>query len=683
MCAGQVSSQAVEGLYGIGEIKWFGGINNATGRQNNFGFIATRGGDLYFHRSSSLSPPEFLTEGAKVAFVAIEDEKGKIAKSVQVIAKMDDGALAALINGATSFRPDEVMTAVSFMKSIGAVQDEAFRALTALDSEQPSPPSVGNFWEKFEPAGSSDRFLAIAPQAVKIKYYKKHFAAFRASLDNLFSSVTSATTKLQAVKAYGELDGRDMSIAKEWAGNTNYEAPIAEAVMAKMLSARGAEKAAKWFYEGIGACVEDISIRQLDGQEKDWTTHDLLLDSTVPVDVKNARLPVNGANFYVEHTIPRFKIDRQNIHVRIAGVLSPYLNYDNILNSGASSFKIEDLIFLGETSRNKIDRLVAEFGSSEFEVTKAFERTVPNWVFAYPEAWYRAFSEDVRRFVGDCDWPEGNEWEYVLDDSERMAAIPALCVSGRPLPTAISSKLSVWQAEFYSKLQSLTGNLPEAPVIFFAILTDFLGHLKNGDRHFSPEGYLPLLYPKYSRFNVAIHRSDPSYPLGAIDPLGLVAGLIETLTGLWKGREETNLDRFSNFRFSGLGILQGREMNRRDWTTIIAYCGGTAYRTDDEGKVLLNQDGKPIGEKGKCGNAPLIIGNSAACSTCGKLICKKCGFCSKPCQDRQFAEQAETERRARQRSTDSARKSNGRHSDPRWAEIPLEAYEEDFRRVKT
>ena len=327
---------------------------------------------------------------------------------------------------------------------------------------------------------------------------------------------------------------------------------------------------------------------------------------------QNCRLPVNGANCYVEHTIPRFKIDRQNRHVRIAGVLSPYLNYDNIRKSGTSSFKIEDLIFLGETSRNKIDRLVAEFGSSDFEVTRVFERTVPNWVFAYPEAWYRAFSEDVRRFVGDFVWPEGTEWEYVLDDSERMAAIPALCVSGMPLPTAIVSKLSVWQAEFYSKLQSLIGNLPEAPVLFFAILTDFLGHLKNWDRHYSPEGYLPLLYPKYSRYKVSYHHSEPSYPLGAIDPLGLVAGLIETLTDLWKGREETNLDRFSNFRFSGLGILQGREKNRRDWTTIIAYCGGTAYRTDDEGKVLLNQDGKPFGEKGKCGNAPLIIGNSAA-----------------------------------------------------------------------
>jgi cold shock CspA family protein len=131
MRAGQASSQNADGLAGIGEIKWFGGINKATGRPNNFGFIATRGGDLYFHRSSSLSPPEILIEGAKVAFIAVEEAKGKVAQSVQVISKMDDEALTTLIKGAASLGPDEVLTAISFMKSIGAVQDEVFRALTA------------------------------------------------------------------------------------------------------------------------------------------------------------------------------------------------------------------------------------------------------------------------------------------------------------------------------------------------------------------------------------------------------------------------------------------------------------------------------------------------------------------------------------------------------------------------
>ena len=673
-------SKATESISEIGEIKWFGGINGNTGRENNFGFITSRGGDLYFQRSDSQSPPESLTEGAKVAYVAIEGKKGKAAESVQIMSRMDDEALTALVNRSPSLEPGDVMTAVSFMTAIGAVQEQVFRALTTLAHERSSPPAIAKFWETFEPAGPNDRFLAIAPSAVKAKHYKKHFSAFRESLDTLFSSVTSATTTLQAVNVYGELDDRDALIAKEWAGNSDYEPSVAAAVMAKMLSARAAEKATKWFYECVGATVEDISIRQLERQARDWTTHDLLVDSNVPVDVKNARRPVSGANFYVEHTIPRFKLDRRNVHVRIAGVLSPYLNFGNIQKPREASFKIEDLIFLGETSRSKIDRLVAEFGSAEFEVSRAFEKTVPNWLFAYPEAWYRAFSEDVRRFVGECAWPEGDEWEYVLSDSERMAAIPALCVAGKPLPVSIASKLSGWQAEFYSKLQSLVGGFPEVPIVFFAILTDFLGHLKNGEADYSPEGYRSLLYSKYPRYSVSSPHAEPSYPLGAIDPLGLVLNLIKTLSNLWEGRNETNLGRFSSFRFIGLGILQGRERNRRDWTTIIAYCGGTAYRTDDAGNVTLTQDGKPVGEKGKCGNVPLIIGDAATCPACGKLICEKCGFCSLLCQERQFAERAEKERTARQMATARARGADGGSSDPRWVEIPLEAYEDDFRR---
>jgi hypothetical protein len=470
------------------------------------------------------------------------------------------------------------------------------------------------------------------------------------------------------------LDERDNLLAKEWAGESGYDG-----VMAKMLSARAAEKAAKRFYEGVGANVDDVSIRQLELRSGDWTTHDLLVNSAVPVDVKNARRPVSGAKFYVEHTIPRFKLDRRNVHVQIAGVLSPYLNYETIQKPSEASFKIEDLIFLGQTSQNTINGLAAEFGSTEFEVARVYERTVPNWVFAYPEAWYRTFSEDVQRFVDECEWPEEGEWEYVLDESERLAGIPALCIAGKALPPVIASMLAGWQVEFYEKLQLRVGTTPEMPVIFLAVLTDFLGRLKNGETDYSPDGYVPLLFPNNPRHSVSLPHSEPFYPLGAIDPLGLVAGLIQTLSTLWKGRKNTNLERFSNFRFSGLGMLQGRERDRRDWTTIIAYCGGTAFRTDDTGNVLLTPEGKPIGVKGKCGNVPLIIGDSATCPSCGKLICKKCGFCCLPCQERQFAERAADAKR--QKAAAQARSDYSGNSDPRWMEIPLEAYEDDFRRA--
>ena len=276
-------SKTAESIPGIGEIKWFGGINRNTGRENDFGFIATLAGDLYFHRSDSLSPPKDLTEGATVAFNAVEGRKGKAAKSIRVMSRMDNEALMDLVNGSPPLPPDDVMTAVSFMKQLGPCEDEVFRALTALATARSSPPSVGKFWAKFVLSGPKDRFFAIAPPEVKAGYYKKHFAAFRELLGSVFSSVVSAKTTLPAVDAYRELDERDKLIAREWAGKNDYEA-----VIAKMLSARAAEKATKRFYEGLGATVEDVSIRQLEPGAEDWTTHDLLIDSTVAVDVKNA-----------------------------------------------------------------------------------------------------------------------------------------------------------------------------------------------------------------------------------------------------------------------------------------------------------------------------------------------------------------------------------------------------------
>lgn len=671
-------TKEAKGIPGIGEIKWFGGFNGNTGRENDFGFIATQAGDLYFHRSDSLALPEALIEGAMVAFNVVDGRRGKAAKSVQLLAGMNDVAILALVISGRLL-PAEVMLAVEHLGHVTQLEDEVFLALSALSATRSSLPSVEKFWAKFVFSGPTDRFLAVAPTPVKARFFERHYSAFREALGDLFSSVTSATTSFLAKEAYAILDERDKLIAKEWAGEYDYAG-----VLAKMLSARAAEKATKWFYEGVGATVEDVSIRQLEGRTRDWTTHDLLVDSAVPVDVKNARRPVSGAKFYVEHTIPRFKLDRRNVHVRIAGILSPYLNYENIEKPSEAPFKIEDLIYLGETSRNKIDRLASEFASSGFEVTRAYEKAFPNWVFAYPEAWYRAFLEDLRHFAEDCAWPEGDAWDYVLsDDSKRLAAIPALCVAGKPLPDAIASRLSSWQVETYSKLQSLLGKFPEMPVIFFAVLTDFLGRLKSSDPDFSPEGYEPLLYSDTRKYGISLPRTEPSYPLGAIDPLGLVSGLIKTLSILWEGREFTKLERFSNFRFSGLGILQGRERSQRDWTTLVAYCGGTAYWTDDEGNVLLTPDGKPDGEKGKCGNVPLIIGDSKTCSSCGKLICKKCGFCCLPCQERQFAEQARrkrTERAERQRAAASTRMAYRSSSDPRWEEIPLEAYENEFRK---
>lgn len=653
----------------VGEVRWFGGVNGKTGRENNFGFIAGADGDVYFHRSETFSPIESLTEGAKVVFRQVEDREGKLfGESVRVLMQMPDRELVDLLKLGDALSAEDVLTVVLYRTALLPCEDEVLFAVSTLAALEPMPSALERFWEKFPPASFKDPFFSLAPASAKAPLYKLRYSEFRDRLVKLFSSVEEVKTSHNAQEIYVELDIRDEEIAKHWAGDSKYDA-----VIAKMLSARAAEKAAKKFYEKAGLCVEDISIRQLDGKAGDWTTHDLFVDSTVAVDVKNARRPINGGAFYVEHTVPRFKLDRKSRHVRIAGILSPYLQLQYIQKPNTATFKIDELIFLGETSRDRIDQLASTFGSATFEVTRNYENTVPNWVFGYPRVWYRAFSAEIKRFTDGCEWPAKDEWEYVLDGSERMQAVPALCVAGKPLPTEISSRLSGWQVDFYLRLQRLVGDPPALPMIFLAVLTDFLGRLKGDHADFSPEAYRPMLFTGNPRYTT-------SYPLGAIDPLGLVDELVNTLTTLWSGRAKANLDRFSSFRFGGLGILQGREKEQQNWVTIVAYCGGVVYGKDESGAVLLTADGRPQSEKGKCGHTPLIIGKNSTCPSCGKLVCDKCGFCSKPCQEHSFRDLAElNKRKSAQRRSHGGVNYNGLEAaEKRWEDVPLEAYKDDY-----
>lgn len=685
----------------IGQVKWFGGRNKSTGRENDFGFIASQSGELYFQRSDVLSPLNGIVEGVEVAFVVVDGAKGPAAKLVQVLSMMSDELLVKLIKGNSRIPPEEVITVAPFMRSVDSVQDEIVKALIAiragvehakncenssgqkapkiLASSYPKSLPISRFWSRFHPKCPSDPFFEFAPLEIKQKYYESHFSNFRRSLGGLFSSVKSVVTTRRSALVYGALDQRDNLISTAWSGGNDLKKPIAEAVMAKMLSARAAEKASKWFYESVGATVEDISILQLERNAQDWITHDLLVDSSMPVDVKNARRPVSGGNFYVEHTIPKFKVDRQSAHVQIAGILSPYLSHKYIKNPASAQFKIDDIIFLGQTSQNQISQLIEKFNSPEFEVVRLNERVFPNWVFAYPKAWYGSLLEGVRYLSEDCVWPNGDEWQYVLKEAELISSIPALCIAKKELPTIIKSRLPSWQVDFYSRLQSLIGDYPEMPVIFFAVLTNFLTNLKDETRDFSPSEYESLLFPPDARLINFSSGKRQFYPLGAIDPLGQVANLIKTLSILWKSRGRTNLKRFSNFRFSGLGILQGRERNSQVWETIVAYCGGTAYEMDEGGSIHLTPEGKPKKEKGKCGFAPLIVDNDVTCQFCRKLICKECGFCSQSCQDRRFAEQKIKSNSTGLKAGMSSPASPKKIEPPDWDDIPIDYYEDIFR----
>jgi len=664
----------------VGEIKWFGGLNGKTGQVNNYGFATASGHDFYFHRSQVQSSTESLFAGAPIVFKRANGRNGQVAaEAVRALSLLADEELVALIKGPGGLNAQDTLAVALHREVLPPCEDEAFAAVAILTANGPVPSAA--FWRKFPPCSPKDVFYSYAPEDVKATVCQRHYAPFKRAIADLFEPLNEFRTSLSAADMYLGLDERDEQLSALWAKGSNFDATLA-----KMLSARAAEKAVKRFYEETGSQVEDVALRQLDGGAGDWTTHDLIVDAELAIDVKNARRPIYGRDFYVEHTVPKFKLDRRGEGVAIAGVLSPYLRLDAIRHpqQATSSFRVDDLVFLGETSRSSIDRLASTFASDQLEVVRVNERTVPNWVFGYPAAWYRAFTERIHRLRKEHEWPVGDQWRYVFDDAELMRLVPALCVAGKPLPVTISSKLSRQQRGFYAKLQEIVGCPPDLPAIFLAVLSDFLRQVRQDDPDFSPRDYLPLLFLSGTaprRSSDAGVPAAASYPLGAIDPLSLVRTLIETFTTLWDGRKEANLARFSNFRFGGLGVLQGRAASDVAWTTLVAYCGGTVYESDERGAVLVNDDGEPQSVKGKCGQAPLILGKDKSCPDCGKLVCSRCRFCSVLCQERRFQKLAATNarKRAEQRTPGAGRAHKVNAVAAPWDELPpLEAYGRDL-----
>lgn len=657
----------------LGEINWFGGVNGKTGLNNDYGFIIGSRGDVFVHKKQCLSPLEDFKPGAKVVFHEIEGKNGKpSATSVQLLSSLSDEHAISILENSKHLSSEDVLNVAIFRERISPCEKIVLEAVSSLSSSSTPSKILYEFWRKFPPESPLDPFYPYAPNFFKNDVCRRYYSEFIDSLDKLFSSTLEIVTSRDAKTTYESLSEQDKKIAAVWAGRDD----AFDAVQAKMLSARAAEKAATYFYESVGLSVHDVSIKQLEGGGGDWTTHDLLIDSSEAVDVKNSRRPVNGKKIYVEHTVPRYKLDRVGAHVRIAGVLSPYLKLSYIKKPSEAPFPIDDLIFLGETSRESIDRIVSIFQSPTFEVVRGDGRMVPHWLFNYPKVWYKKFNEDLCRFADECEWPEEGNWKYTLSDKARTTAIPALCVAEKTLPSDLKEDLFPWQLDFFEKLKKNLAGSPNLPIIFLTVLTDFLEKIQSDYQKFTPVGYEIMLYP-----SGILDFPKKFYPLGAIDPLGIVKELIETLSTLWIHRDKADLASFQNFRFVGVGMLQGRRRNQSMWNTIIAYCGGTVYKLDADRNVILDAYGKPVSESGKCGAYPLIVGSSSNCADCGKLLCGKCGFCSKPCQDLRFARIAE-ERRSGARSPGKNRALNNygwTTEPPKWEEIPDEAYLGDLR----
>lgn len=411
-------------------------------------------------------------------------------------------------------------------------------------------------------------------------------------------------TEWKPEEIYATLTDDDICLARLWmpvevgAEHTEYHE-------AKMVSARAAEKAAARFYQSIGHLVDDVSLSQLRSENDDWRTHDLLLDKSVPIDVKNSRTPVNNRNRYFDHTVQKFKESREGRHVIVAGMLSPYLKLEHIWRSEDIAFDIPPVRFLGQVTRSEIDELIGIFSKPHLDISHQPSTAIPPWMYDFPPRFYKTRAEGIAR-LRDLD---------LLDLPEQAALeinpVPSCLSAAIPLPERWSGFLpKKWQRDLYERLlerRNLLGSqMLTLPVLFLSILSHFVemavGILPCDD--YSPADYADLLYTR---------KGLPKFPIGIYDPLNIIEELCMTLNDLWENRSSIALTEFGSYKFHALGILQGLSKADQRWITIVAYCGGR------------------VKEKGKCGKSPLILGREQACGKCGKLICPKCGFCSMNC----------------------------------------------------
>jgi cold shock CspA family protein len=130
------------GQYGTGVIKWSGGFNNQTGKENDFGFIETKTGEVFFHKSNVISPWEQLSASTRVMFRCVKSRGGKMAASeVGVLEGFPDEALLKFIPVAedatevpSSISTEEGLLEV-FSVSSGMLRHESLKRLVKSASE--------------------------------------------------------------------------------------------------------------------------------------------------------------------------------------------------------------------------------------------------------------------------------------------------------------------------------------------------------------------------------------------------------------------------------------------------------------------------------------------------------------------------------------------------------------------
>jgi cold shock CspA family protein len=408
-------------------------------------------------------------------------------------------------------------------------------------------------------------------------------------------------TSWQASGVYVQIEEEDRRLAQEWMpqNSLNHDSD-----MARLLSARCAEKVALRFYESLGHTVDDVSRTQLPNDTDDWRYFDLLVDKSKTVDVKNARPPLHRRDRYTKHTVRRLKETRTG-DVTIAGVLSPYVKLDRMENA-RNDCNMGHIIFLGETDRTTINKLEQQFSRvGNLIIESEVFNVVPPWGFEYPSEFYRS-RNTIRRELQQLAY----SGTASLSELRELGCnpLPAFLLAGITLPSSWENDLLRWESAFYRMLLPGEDKTITMPFLFLGLLSHFLKMASQcpAAQDYEPSRYRSFLYaPGDSRYK---------RPLGIFDPLDIISALISTLQILWGNRRSIRFQDFECFSFKGLGLLRGTRRCSGDKVTILAYCGGS------------------VQEMGPCGYSPLVIGRHPTCENtrCRRLVCPDCGYCDAP-----------------------------------------------------
>lgn len=368
----------------------------------------------------------------------------------------------------------------------------------------------------------------------------------------------------------------------------------------RLISARLAEKAACIFFTSLGFNVEDISIKQLSDEDGRWRDYDLKVND-MPVDVKNARASFSSKDSYSEHTIPRFKIERQfNQECSYFGVFSKYIKPENI-DSDSPKCTI-----LGQVNLSYIQKLSAwmanRFGNV-LGIQNLFNNKLqPGWIFEYPDIYYSSRTsalDNIDRVLQELtslnvDKSSIPNCLLILSRDDKFLD---LC---KPSDSILQIRLDI------NDLRSHAGITRSS--LYCYVLGYFLESIKHKkDLLFVETNILDSIF-------FSSRESEIARPLGLHDPMHYIFNLIQMLSKMYAKIIESNLS-FKAFKLTHPQILRGLTLND-EWVTLYAYCGGWHKETNV-----------------RCGAVPIYYGQDEHCKSCGRLICSKCYYCSNDCPE--------------------------------------------------